>query len=622
MEDSSSKSVRSIALLIAVAAVGLVLATSSAASAQGTSTSCGTAPAGMNVIESNNTYIRGTSGDDFICGGTSRNIIRALGGNDILHGRGGNDRLIGGTGDDIIYGGFGNDEIIAFGGADELHGGNGNDTFKGGFGADSMYGGAGDDVLSGGFGNDTIHGGEGDDRVIGGKGADTLTGGPGNDRLFGGWGTDIVSGDDGDDILFGGLAADSLVGGSGDNTIYSDDADSATAPAPNNNAANLALLQGNPTRNTQFDDNSFKDVPMNQIAVGDLTVNGDIYDEALLDTDVSGFFRVKCEVSHFAYDDPIVHPNEPGRAHLHMFFGNTNANAYSTFDSLLNTGTGTCNGEDLNRSAYWVPAMLDSNGNAIVPFEIMVYYKNDNFRADGANELVEPFPDNLRMIAGNGSATEPQTDFTGEWEILPAINFLCARPYTSAIDGTPTIPDCNGNGSGLYSSPALEMRIAFPQCFDPDSGTYLSDQSHVSYSVGGYFGIRCPDSHPEDLSSIMYRIFFSPDQYGGSLTDLHLSSDVKHDGRILPGGTTAHADWFGAWHPEAMDMWIENCNNTQADCEIGLLDRSPAISMVKRKENFYPAGYRAPAQQLAALCPSKVFDASDPLRSVANCRHG
>lgn len=132
------------------------------------------------------------------------------------------------------------------------------------------------------------------------------------------------------------------------------------------------------------------------------------------------------------------------------------------------------------------------------------------------------------------------------------------------------------------------MQLAFLQCVNLDAGTYQDDQSHMSYSENGYYGAACPDSHPTDISSIMYRIFFRPDEYGGSLTNLHLSSDVKMD-RILPGGTTAHADWFGTWHPGAMDMWVENCNNTQADCETGLLNRNPAISLVPRKRDFYEA---------------------------------
>lgn len=612
-----------LALMLAIGLVATTLVLSVApAHAQGTRTACGIAPAGMNVIESNARFIRGTAADDFICGGPSRNAIRGLAGNDIIHGLGGFDRLIGGGGNDTIYGGSGGDTIIGYGGADRLFGGPGNDIFMGGYGADTMYGGDGDDRLSGGFGADNLYGGNGEDRIVGGKGPDTLTGDGGNDRLFGGWGQDQVYGGPGNDILFGGLAADTLNGGTGDNTIYSDAADSAsdTTSPPGSEAANLALLRDNPTRNTQFDNNPFKDVPMGQIAVDDLTVRDDIYDEVLLDTSISGYFRTKCEVSHFAYDDPIIYPGQPGRAHLHMFFGNTDANAFSTFESLRNTGTGTCNGEDLNRTAYWVPAMLDRNGNALIPFEVMVYYKNDNFRLDGANELVSPFPDNLRMIAGNGGARAPQTDFTGDWEVQPVVSFLCGPAYAEAQRHA-LIPDCRGTGQGPYVGRALEMQIAFPQCFDPNSGTYLNDQSHMSYSEGGYYGARCPDSHPEDMSSIMYRIFFNPDDYGGELSGLQLSSDVLHD-RILPGGTTAHADWFGAWHPEAMDMWVQNCNNTQADCETGLLDRTPAISMVKRKQNFYPPGYRAPAEQLAALCPDKSFNRNDALRSVANCRHG
>ena len=383
----------------------------------------------------------------------------------------------------------------------------------------------------------------------------------------------------------------------------------------NKAAENLALIKSNATRSTLFDDNAFYNIPAKDISVSDLTLDYDAYNERLLVEylDTSAFFRVKCEPSHFSYDDPIVFPNQPGRAHLHMYFGNTDAHAYSTFDSLLNSGTGTCNGEDLNRTAYWVPALLDNQGNALIPAQIMVYYKNDNFRLNGANELVSPFPDNLQMISGNGSAETPQEEYTGAWQAQKAISFTCGPPYGSDDRRQALIPDCYGNDW-------LEMQIAFPQCVNEAAG-YQPDQSHISYSENGYYGAACPDSHPTDISSIMYRIFFRADHYGGALTDLHLSSDVKAD-KILPGGTTAHADWFGAWHPEAMDMWVENCNNTQADCETGLLDRDPAVSLVPRKRGGYADGYLAPAEELIKLCPGKTFDAEKPLQSVATCRTG
>ena len=286
-----------LALALGATAIALI---PSQAGAQGRQTRCGTAPAGMNIIESDASVIEGTDGNDFICAGPSDNTIRGGDGHDIIYGRAGKDRLIGGAGADVLRGGQGADILRGFRGADELFGN---------AGRDQLFGGRGKDVLEGGAGNDTLNGGLGRDTLIGGNGIDTID--------------------------------------TGDN--------SSTHTPVSGEAANVALIQNNPTRNTQYDDNSFRDVPMNQISVSDLTVPGDLYNAAHLDTSTSGFFRVTCEVSHFAYDDPIVFPGQPGAAHLHMFFGNTEANAYSTFDSLLNTGTSTCNGQDLNRTAYWVP---------------------------------------------------------------------------------------------------------------------------------------------------------------------------------------------------------------------------------------------------------------------------
>ena len=55
-----------------------------------------------------------------------------------------------------------------------------------------------------------------------------------------------------------------------------------------------------------------------------------------------GAFRMTCKPSHNAYDDPIVFPGRPGAAHLHTFFGNTRADAFSTYASLRTTGESTC----------------------------------------------------------------------------------------------------------------------------------------------------------------------------------------------------------------------------------------------------------------------------------------
>src|SRR6056297_4010007 len=35
-----------------------------------------------------------------------------------------------------------------------------------------------------------------------------------------------------------------------------------------------------------------------------------------------GILRINCDLSHSAYDDPVVLPGEEGAAHLHRFYGN------------------------------------------------------------------------------------------------------------------------------------------------------------------------------------------------------------------------------------------------------------------------------------------------------------
>ena len=52
-------------------------------------------------------------------------------------------------------------------------------------------------------------------------------------------------------------------------------------------------------------------------------------------------FNVRCDSSHIAPDDPIVHPNMAGMSHLHQFFGNRTTNAASTAQSLRGQAT-TC----------------------------------------------------------------------------------------------------------------------------------------------------------------------------------------------------------------------------------------------------------------------------------------
>jgi Ca2+-binding RTX toxin-like protein len=158
--------------------------------------------------------VYGGSGNDFIMGNDSNNIL--IGGI-------GNDELSGGTGNDIIDAGTGNDGLFGGDGNDYLSGRTGNDFLYGEGNNDKLYGGAGNDYLSGSDGNDTIDGGAGNDVLVGDLGNDILDAGTGDDILYGGtsYGTsyDTLYGK-GNDTLYGGAGNDILYGGAGNNALY------------------------------------------------------------------------------------------------------------------------------------------------------------------------------------------------------------------------------------------------------------------------------------------------------------------------------------------------------------------------------------------------------------------
>src|SRR5712691_5748567 len=105
-----------------------------------------------------------------------------------------------------------------------------------------------------------------------------------------------------------------------------------------------------------------------------------------------GVFDVGCLYSHSLTDDPIVFPRQPGKSHLHDFFGNRTTNAFSTGASLLASRASTLCDDPGDGSAYWIPALY-RDGVKLNPLRVHVYY-----RTEGDLE-VHPFPTGLQMIA-------------------------------------------------------------------------------------------------------------------------------------------------------------------------------------------------------------------------------
>ena len=247
------------------------------------------------------------------------------------------------------------------------------------------------------------------------------------------------------------------------------------------------------------------------------------------------------------YDDPIVFLGEPGRSHLHVFFGNTGSNAFSTAESLRSSGNSTCRGGIANRSSYWVPATVDSHGVPLKPIDSDFYYQS-GFQLQP--EQIGTIPPGLRMIAGNNPKDNdaPRSQH---------VRYTCSNdPVWIPHEN---FPDC----------PAGETVIAvvdFPQCWDGVSLDSANHRSHMAYPQN----FRCPASHPHPIPLIAFNIKYVVPA-GDNARNWRLSSDTYSASE--PGGRSLHGDYFFGWEPEVIDQIVHECASRPVNCKSHLIGR-------------------------------------------------
>jgi Domain of unknown function (DUF1996) len=292
--------------------------------------------------------------------------------------------------------------------------------------------------------------------------------------------------------------------------------------------------------------------------------------------DVVGAFRFLCVPSHNLYDDPIVYPGRSGASHLHTFFGNTEANANSTYESLRTTGDGTCSGGPINRSAYWIPAMMNGGGKVVMPDYVTIYYKRrpktDPVCHLQGKECVA-LPRGLRMIFGYNMkltyddpkqshakwACDDGTEANGQKEHATIGEAAC--PATARVGAGFSTPDC-WNGVDLDS---------------PDHRSHLA---YGGYGDWGYY--KCPDTHPYVIPQFTLKAWYTHEG-PSDLANWHLSSDRMAGMDPLPNGSSFHSDWFGAWDDDIMQEWTDNAIDKFMNCSDGVMGSGRAL---KRPTNF------------------------------------
>ena len=291
-----------------------------------------------------------------------------------------------------------------------------------------------------------------------------------------------------------------------------------------------------------------------------------------------GAFRFMCAPGQLSYDDPIVFANQPGKSHLHQFFGNTSANARSSYASLRQSGDSTCM-NPLNRSAYWIPAMLNGRGQVVRPDYAVIYYKRNPASSPDckltAKECV-PMPRGLRYVFGYDMVTHKAATGSGY--------FNCdgngAQPghYPTIVEAAKHCPIGSRLGA-LIASPSgwVGVRLGSP-----------NPRAHMAYPSSRDWGyLRCPKSHPKLLPTFSLGAWYTVD---GTLdrtgtASWHLSSD-EMPGMTMPPGTTFHADWFGAWDDATLATWTANCIDKLLNCHGGDLGNGTQLRQVPKFEGL------------------------------------
>ncbi|MES2903283.1 MAG: DUF1996 domain-containing protein [Pseudomonadota bacterium] len=293
--------------------------------------------------------------------------------------------------------------------------------------------------------------------------------------------------------------------------------------------------------------------------------------------DMNGAFRLICKAGQLNNDDPLVYPGQPGASHLHQFFGNLLANAHSTYESLRKTGRSTCAEGDypVNRSAYWMPAMLDGTGGVVRPDYVSVYYKRRSADDPYCNPEIEPRAIGKCVELPNGLSFVMGFDYTGRTYVKTGSHYFnCSGPtaipahYPDMANVETWCPSTPTNG--VYNK--LGAIIEAPACWEGKRLASANQRDHVSY-VSYINGVKkCPDTHPYVIPAFQMGVWYTVDP---TLKTWRLSSDDMVPGAVP--GSTFHADFMAAWDEEVKKLWHEHCIRKALNCSGGDLGNGQSI---------------------------------------------
>lgn len=264
-----------------------------------------------------------------------------------------------------------------------------------------------------------------------------------------------------------------------------------------------------------------------------------------------GQFNIECVLSHTLPDDPMMAFGRPGESMVHDFFGNKEANAYSTVDSLMAKPDNTCTSM-ADGSAYWAPQLLNTtNGEIIKPDHMKTYYRNADTRYP-----VAAFPKGLQLMVGQHESSSAKQ----------GVLYFCKTDEGGHYTNDP-LEVCPTYGDGRTQ---FNLSFEFPNCWD---GKHLAPPHHgprnAVYDVDGV----CPSDYPVKIPLLQMNIAYVLPN-GTKLSTLRLSMNPTiTGGRVEPkwGSLyTAHADFFNGWRENTLKYVVNHCLNSHTLCNKNL----------------------------------------------------
>lgn len=285
-----------------------------------------------------------------------------------------------------------------------------------------------------------------------------------------------------------------------------------------------------------------------------------------------GAFRFTCGGDGpLKNDDPLLYPNQPGKSHLHKFWGAMAIDANSTPESLANSATSNCNtsSHTLNRSGYWMPALVDDQNMVRNPDLVSVYYKRprsvSKYCAQGSSVRMgtcTSLPNSIRFIFG-WDPTRPNEPGKG-------MSWYCTTGSGKHVGNLDDLFN-----SGCVAGATMVADLTAGNCWDGKNLDSPDHRSHIAmggYGSWGYY--KCPSTHPyvipQTENKVMWTVtadMIGVRSDGSKYSRVKLASDHMKAG--AKPGETMHADYIEQWVAAAKKMWHENCIEKGLSCSGG-----------------------------------------------------